>query len=253
MEINELLSINIIPEEIEKSLYSQEEQGLVHTAYKDEIRILSCIMQGDINRLFSEIKSISQNGIFVGKLSANDTRQYKYMAVSFITLATRYAIQGGMPEIEAYSFSDDFIRTVDTIDTYNNIMNYTAQKAVELTNKVKASKNHQNYSPNVKKCIMTVEKKLNKKLTVHAIAKEIGISADYLSHIFKKETDENLGSYILRKKLEVAKTLIWEGCSPSYACNAMGFSANSHFITCFKKQFGITPKEYQNSLKHPHD
>lgn len=249
MEIKELLSINIIPEEIEKSFYAQAEHGLIHTAYKDEIRILSCIMQGDIEKLFSEIKSISKNGIFVGKMSSNDTWQYKYMAVSFITLATRYAIQGGMCETEAYSFSDDFIRTVDTIESYTHIMNYTAQKAVELTNKVKASKAKPHYSPNVQKCIAFIEKQLNQKLTVSRIAAEIGISSDYLSHIFKKETEENLSSYILRKKLEAAKTLMWEGNTAAYAYKALGFSSNSHFITCFKKQFRITPNEYYNSLK----
>ncbi len=249
MEIKELLSINIIPEEIEKSLYAQSEKGLIHTAYKDEIRILSCIMQGDVNRLFSELKPLTEKGIFVGKMSENNTQQYKYMAVSFITLAVRYAIQGGLNETEAYSFSDDFIRTVDTINSCNHIMNYISQKTIELTNRVKGSKSNLKYSPNVKKCINAIEKMLCQKLTVNKLAGEIKISADYLSHIFKKETGENLGSYILKRKLETAKTMIWEGCSTAYVCSALNFSSNTYFITCFKKQFGITPNEYQSSLK----
>jgi len=249
MEIKELLSINIIPEEIEKSLYAQSEQGFIHTAYKDEIRILSCIMHGDINRLFSELKPLTEKGIFVGKMSENNTQQYKYMAVSFITLAVRYAIQGGLNETEAYSFSDNFIRTVDTIDSYNHIMNYISQKTIELTNRVKEARNNTKYSPNVKKCINAVEKMLYQKLTVNKLAAEIKISADYLSHIFKQETGENLGSYILRRKLDAAKAMIWEGCSTAYIYKTLGFSSNAYFITCFKKQFGITPNEYQNTLK----
>lgn len=249
MEIKELLSINIVPEEIEKSLYAQAEQGLVHTAYKDEIRILSCIMQGNVNRLFSELKPLTEKGIFVGKMSESNTQQYKYMAVSFITLAVRYAIQGGLNETEAYSFSDDFIRTVDTINSCSHIINYMAQKTIELTNKVNEAKGKVKYSPNVKKCIDAVEKKLCQKLTVNMIAAEIKISADYLSHIFKKETSENLSSYILRRRLETAKAMMWEGCSTEYTCNALNFSSNTYFITCFKKQFGITPNEYKNNLK----
>lgn len=44
-------------------------------------------------------------------MSENSLMQRKYMAVSSITLATRYAIQGGLNEDEAYSFSDRFIKT----------------------------------------------------------------------------------------------------------------------------------------------
>ena len=43
--------------------------------------------------------------ITVGQMSDDELKQQKYMAVSFITLATRYAIQGGMNENNAYSFS----------------------------------------------------------------------------------------------------------------------------------------------------
>ncbi len=42
-------------------------------------------------------------------------------------------------------------------------------------------------------------------LTKLNIADYCGISADYLSQIFKKEMDENLSTYILRQKLEKAK------------------------------------------------
>ncbi len=50
------------------------------------------------------------------------------MAVSCITLATRYAIQGGINEADAYNFSDDFIRTMDTIENPMQIMEYLAEK-----------------------------------------------------------------------------------------------------------------------------
>lgn len=108
MKYDELLSINFVPDELTDEL---NETSAGHTPYRDEIRLFSCIEQGDVNRLIEEIKRHSDGGIFVGKMSENSLMQRKYMAVSSITLATRYAIQGGLNEDEAYSFSDRFIKT----------------------------------------------------------------------------------------------------------------------------------------------
>lgn len=49
MNLTELLSVNTIPKEISKSLFEQSKQGLVHTPYKDEIRLFSCVKEGDVN------------------------------------------------------------------------------------------------------------------------------------------------------------------------------------------------------------
>ncbi len=98
MNVYELLSLKVIPEEISKSLYEQREAEAFHTPYKDEIRLYSCIKQGDIEKLISELKVLMEKGIIVGQMSGNNSRQHKYMAVSCITLATRYAIQGGLNE-----------------------------------------------------------------------------------------------------------------------------------------------------------
>jgi len=249
MNVYELLSIKILPEEITNSLYNQREAGIFHTPYKDEIRLFSCIKQGDLNRLIEEMKPLTANGIFVGKMSGDNIMQYRYMAVSCITLATRYAIQGGLDEMQAYNFSDDFIRTVDTLTTPNHILGYVSQKVIELTNLVKASYGKTIYSPHIRKCVEYINKNLHKKITVEELAAECLLSSDYLSYLFKKETGENLSRYILRQKLEAAKTLLWEGVESSKICYTLGFCSQSYFISVFKKEFGMTPREYIAAMK----
>ena len=107
------MSIKIIPKEIAKSQSKAFVNGLHHTPYRDEIRLFSCIKQGNLKKLIFELKQLGIQNITVGQMSDDDLQQHKYMAVSFITLATRYAIQGGLNENLAYRFSDDFILKVD--------------------------------------------------------------------------------------------------------------------------------------------
>ena len=160
-----------------------------HTPYRDEIRLFSCIEQGDVNRLIEEIKRHSDGGIFVGKMSENSLMQRKYMAVSSITLATRYAIQGGLNEDEAYSFSDRFIKTIDNLESDAEVMGCLLKNMYSLTQNVAKSKRELKYSPHVRKCVSYISKNLNKKITVASVAAELGLSADYISHLFRKETE----------------------------------------------------------------
>lgn len=249
MNYDELLSINTIPKEIEKSIYEQSERGLIHTSYRDEIRLFSCIKEGDPDKLLEQVQPFLSSGIFVGEMSGNDLMQFKYIAVSTIALATRYAIQGGLNEMTAYSFSDLFIRTVDEKETISDIIFLLAGKIMELTKMVKESRDKNIHSPHIRKSISYIDKNISKKITVKEIADYCSVSADYLSHLFKKEMGDSLSNYILRQKLELAKTLLWEGCDSKKVCSSLGFCSQSHFISSFKKEYDITPNEYISQIK----
>ncbi len=244
MNLTELLSVNTIPKEISKSLFEQSKQGLVHTPYKDEIRLFSCVKEGDVNKLLQQVKPFMESGIFVGEMSDNNLMQYKYMSVSTITLATRYAIQGGLDEHIAYNFSDKFIRNIDSFNSTDKILSYLAGQVIELTTAVKENREKVKYSPHIRRAILYIDKNITKKLSVKEIANHCNISSDYLSYLFKKETGENLSQFILKQKLEISKTLLWEGYDKQHICSALSFCSPSHFISSFKKTFGITPNEY---------
>lgn len=243
MNLSEILNIKVLPYEIAQSLYNQAESNSAHLSYKSEKRLFSCIKQGNIQKLFGEIQIINEN-IGVGQMSDDNVQQYKYMAVSCITLATRYAIEGGLNENDAYVFSDIFIRKIDTFQSSNLIMESLAQAIIELTNSVAEEKKKLKYSPHIRKCIAYINKNMNKKITVKELSEECGLSQDYLSHLFKREIGENLSSYILKTKLEFSKTLLLEGLDNSKVAYTLGFSSQSHFICVFKKEYGITPKQF---------
>lgn len=215
------------------------------TRYTTEIKIFSCVQQGDINKLIKELKNISAF-VVTGKLSNDSVMQYRYLAVSTITLATRYAIQGGLNEKEAYDFSDRVIMSVDGMNSRIKILNLLAKEIYNLTNMVNKSKLKPSQSPHIRKCICYINENMNEKLTVFKLSEICNISPDYLSQIFKEEMGENLSAYITRRKLETAKDMIVQGKSNQEICEALGFSSVSHFITAFKRNYHMTPTEYYN-------
>ena len=226
MNYDELLSIKVIPKDIAKSQSKSLVNNLYHTPYRDEIRLFSCIKQGDLKKLIFEMKQLGVHNITVGQMSDDVLQQQKYMAVSFITLATRYAIMGGLSENIAYSFSDEFILNVDRANSKIKVNSLIVDAAIELTNKVS---NHRNYSPHIRKCVAYINKNLDKKITVNSVAEHCNLSSDYLSHLFKEEMGVNLSNYITHQKLELAQTLLFEGYDNDKICYMLGFSSQSHF------------------------
>lgn len=234
MKLGELVTVKTL---------GKDEQTEKHTSYCAEIRLFSCVQQGDAELLLKELKNIGSS-IFFGRMSEDDIMQTRYMAVSTITLATRYAIQGGLNEKKAYDFSDDVINNVDKLLSSDEIFAYVAQKVFELTQLVKKSRTHPEQSPYVRKCICYINENISRKITVSDLAAFCGITPDYLSQIFKKEMGESPSEYIVHKKLNKAKGLLLQGKGNYEICKTLGFSSPSYFVTVFKKYYRMTPSEF---------
>lgn len=238
MNIGELVTVKTI----EKNTLEK------HTPYSAEIRLFSCVQQGDIDSLMMQIKNLDSL-IVMGKMSDDELMQYKYMAVSAVTLATRYAIQGGLNEIKAYEFSDRVIKTIDELNDKDKIFLCLGVEILKLTQDVKKNKKQPEFSPHIRNCIKYINENLCEKIGVLAVAEHCGISADYLSQIFKKEIGENLSSYILRQKLEKSKNLLLNDTPQKEICDKIGFSSQSYFVTAFKRYYNMTPTDYVKLAK----
>jgi len=95
------------------------------------------------------------------------------------------------------------------------------------------------------KCLVR-EQFSNPELSVNDIAKTLGCSADYLSHLFHTETKERLIHYIQRIRIDGA-VLALEGTAltVSEIAYSSGFSDPAYFARVFKQHKGITPVEYR--------
>lgn len=76
------------------------------------------------------------------------------------------------------------------------------------------------------------------------IAKSIGISAFYLSHIFGMESDFSLMEYITARRMQKALELIQGGNrNVSEVAYAVGYNDGNYFSKVFHRHHGISPSE----------
>lgn len=94
-----------------------------------------------------------------------------------------------------------------------------------------------------------IENNVARISSVSELADAIHVSAPYLSAVFRKHIGVPLISYLQARKIALAKQLLEEGRSVTYACYESGFSDCSYFIRIFKRHIGMTPLQYRNSFR----
>ena len=90
-----------------------------------------------------------------------------------------------------------------------------------------------------------IDEHLEQKITVEDIARHVSLSASRLHHIFKAETGISVLKYVNKKRLAKAKELLKTGELVVNIYAKCGFQDYTSFFRAFKKEYEITPKEYQ--------
>lgn len=85
---------------------------------------------------------------------------------------------------------------------------------------------------------------LSEKLTLENVAKTFHISTSKLSHMFKEELGVSFYQCIVQRRLIAIKNAVLQGVSLKEATAEFGFLEYSSFYRIFKKEYGISPRDY---------
>ena len=85
-------------------------------------------------------------------------------------------------------------------------------------------------------------------ISLYSTASHVGISPNYLSTIFAQETGENFIEYLTRIRIDKAKQLLRDTAMKSVdIAFETGFSDPHYFSSIFKKNTGLSPREFRLS------
>ncbi|WP_286313147.1 helix-turn-helix domain-containing protein [Romboutsia ilealis] len=90
---------------------------------------------------------------------------------------------------------------------------------------------------------------ITEEISLDCLEREFYVSKFHISREFKKLTGTTLHKYIIKAKLDLCKKLIEEGKSITDIAQICNLGSYNNLFRVFKKEFGITPKEYYNEIK----
>lgn len=85
--------------------------------------------------------------------------------------------------------------------------------------------------------------------SVAELAKKFFYTREHLTRLFKRYYNISVSAYVIRCRLLVGAKALEEGASVTRAAYDCGFDSLSAFTCAFRKEYGISPKEYSKLHK----
>ncbi len=202
-----------------------------------------------------DVKAVRENcemGRFVesegvGVLSKDPVVNLKYHFVITTAMVTRLCRQNGMELEQAFRLSDFYIQKLDDIHTVQGVQKLHDEMVLDYTEKMNKYFRKDTNSRHINACKEYIYSHIKDRITIEDLADEFGVSASYLSRLFKKETGVSVSEYIREQKIAIAKNLLrFSDYSMIEIANRLSFSSQSHFIQQFRETVGVTPKKYRD-------
>lgn len=95
-----------------------------------------------------------------------------------------------------------------------------------------------------------IDENLDGDLSIGALADLVGATRDQLTRAFSTYAGHPPHGYIMDKRVDRAREMVCEGCTPlAEIAAAVGFSSQSHMTTTFKQRLGRTPGDLRRATQ----
>ena len=218
---------------------------IMQKRYDYENELMQIISQGQIHR--AERLSAAFTPSILQIRTADPVRNMKNFCIIGNTLLRKAAEHGGVHPVFLDRTSSEFAKRIESISSLSagqEMFGDMVRTYCRLVRKHKA----QHYSPQVEKAVLCIEADLSRDLTLATLAKTLGISAGYLSTIFRQETGKTITEFVNGKRMEHAAQLL-RGSTLQVQTVAQycGISDVNYFSKLFKRHYGISPREFRKT------
>lgn len=217
----------------------------INHSYAEEIKSLQLVREGN---LAGFRKYLTQQTIAYPSPVKSPRKNAEYMCVALLSVVARAAIEGGLPSVDSFLYSDEFLRKISEAKTEAELAAVAYEIKYTYTKLVHQIKSQEAHNLLAIKCKRMIQANLLSPLSLSSLAKELGVSEEHLSRSFKAETGMTVTHYYLSKRIDLACELLSHSNMPIRDIGEyLQFHSASYFITTFKKFKEVTPSQYRKT------
>lgn len=198
-----------------------------------------CIVVLSIEKLYQLFAEHGIQDNFISNINLNQFYQEKIFTPQIHTL---------LNQIETLNMPPQFERLYLIGKMYELFTLYFSSPTLEETEQNPFISNEAQ-AKKIKEIRNMLLENLTNPPSIKEICKNYSISEYLLKDGFKKLYNNTVYGFVLDKKLEIAKARLEEGeLKVKDIAFEIGYENPSHFISAFKKKYGITPKQFTKTL-----
>ena len=184
-----------------------------------------------------ELHHISEDYVYLLKHS-KDNKQYIY---HFDTI-TFNTIQSKLFLISDEIHFDHFGKAVKLSLAVKDLILHLSRVVYEMINPQITKEQHGLFE----KVIDYINEHLEEDLSLERLAKMFFANKYHIAHLFKEKYGMPLHQYVIKRRLALCKDALLNNEEITEICLLCGFSDYSSFYRAFKKEYGLSPKQYKS-------
>lgn len=203
----------------------------------DKLRYTS---KADINKFLED---------YFNNFGASSRSSFMFMNYAFvdILIASSMIIEELSGDISVviseYSNINSMIASNPSIENITKVIITVLERMIDFRDSVTCSK----YGEVISKAQEYIRQNFKQQgISLHSVSKEVNISPNHFSTIFSQETGETFINYITKVRIEEAKNLLRiTKMRTSDIAYEVGYNDTHYFSYVFKKNVGMTPKDFR--------
>lgn len=145
----------------------------------------------------------------------------------------------------AFDYRKDYLLQVNALTNAQEIRNWFLDNMTSIAAAIH-NRGEEEDESTVSRACKYIQENFRKELSLDEVSKEVNVSPYYFSKLFKEEVGENFIDYLTAMRINNAKELLRRPVlSIREAGLQSGYADPNYFSRIFKKQTGMTPREYR--------
>ena len=224
-----------------ESMEGQKRSSMRYPLDKEQ-ELIDRVRSGDrtgAERVLAQILAV------LGEPGPSGLEEFRSRVLELVVLLSRASIAGGADAEQVFGLEYQSLSRLRTLESTREISGWLARILRRFTDLVFDLRDLR-YSAHLSRVLRTIHHDYGQPITLASVAEEAGISAGYLSRIFKQEMKSSFSSYVTRVRLQEARLLLRTTQLPvGEIAYRVGFPDQSYFAQVYKRAFGQAPTEYR--------
>ncbi len=217
---------------------------LIQERYQLEQSFMKEIEDGNAREAILNLRNMERDVAFLKEMGT--TLEKERIGAAIVRTMVRIAAsRAGLPAAAIDLLSTENTIAVQNARTIEVILKEKEKLVNSFCEKIHSHKQNQ-YSNLVLSAMHYIKQQYPQDISVRQLAQDLNVTCNRLISVFRTETGQTPGSYILKVRIsQGAKLLSTTDLMVQQISSMVGIPDANYFVKCFKREYGIAPTRYR--------